>query len=158
MKALVEEHEAAVGGTSSAASSADALRKAGRNPMALPPAALSQLAKSALSLEVGCWQLTDRICAALRASRWRQKAAAALKDGKKHSGASQFPVSVSLHSFERMPFDNDCSLYSLKITPIDTCSTLLSFKITPIDGCPYQVLTMASCVEYGDHEVIAPCS
>lgn len=95
MEGLIEEHEAAVGGTPSAASSAEVLRKAGRNPMALPPAALSQLAKSALSLEVGCWQLTDRICAALRASRWRQKAAAALKDGKKYSGASQCPVPVS---------------------------------------------------------------
>jgi hypothetical protein len=52
VEALIEEHEAAVGGTAEGAAAALRLAAEGRKPRALPAGALSQLLKSALALEV----------------------------------------------------------------------------------------------------------
>ena len=52
VEALIEEHEAAVGGTAEGAAAALRLAAEGRKPRALPAGVLSQLLKSALALEV----------------------------------------------------------------------------------------------------------
>jgi len=87
VEALIEEHEAAVGGTPEGAAAALRLAAEGRKPRALPAGALSQLLKSALALEMEAGGAAERIGGCLRASRWRQSAAAALKDGCIQSGA-----------------------------------------------------------------------
>jgi len=88
VEALIEEHEAAVGGTPEGAAAALRLAAEGRKPRALPAGALSQLLKSALALEMEAGAAAERIGGCLRASRWRQSAAAALKDGRNQSGAA----------------------------------------------------------------------
>lgn len=57
-----------------------------QEPLWLSAAAISQMLKSALSLEVECAEIISVLSGKLRMQRWRQRALAALKPGSKHGG------------------------------------------------------------------------
>jgi len=61
-------------------------------PRRLPAAALSQAAKSALSLELDCGELAGRVLTALRSERWRGRVRQALAARARPTGAHPAPV------------------------------------------------------------------
>ena len=64
-------------------------------PRFMSPAALSQAAKSALSLELDCGEIAGRALTALRAERWRRRVHDALHARPKPTGAPY--GSLALH-------------------------------------------------------------
>ncbi len=88
MDQLVRAHEAAcLLSTPPSDANPDPDPEAALPPRRLPAAALSQAAKSALSLELDCGELAGRVLTALRSERWRARVSAALCGRSKRTGA-----------------------------------------------------------------------
>jgi len=93
MAALVTGHKAAcAAGAPSSSPGVDDGAGPEPGPRRLPAAALSQAAKSALSLELDCGELAGRVLTALRSERWRGRVRQALAARVRPTGAHPAPV------------------------------------------------------------------